>query len=210
MYLRTPPVLLEVLMGCTSSHQSSFEVISLFYGFSPYVLIVSVISLYNGDTEKPAIALPGHRSARRCFSRRCGFGSFRYGGNVSRIRPLFSETLHHFSSGNFQAEGRFEDVPVAVSPPAASPTLSSRKGNASLFAQAPRYTYAIVNPSDTTFPRLECPKPNLDRYAYLGLSESSITAQLPKYFFALDLHQCVDLLPRLIGSIVETIRFLGP
>jgi alpha-1,3-mannosyltransferase len=140
----------------------------------------------------------------------CGFGSFRYGGNVSRIRPLFSETLHHFSSGNFQAEGRFEDVPVAVSPPAASPTLSSRKGNASLFAQAPRYTYAIVNPSDTTFPRLECPKPNLDRYAYLGLSESSITAQLPKYFFALDLHQCVDLLPRLIGSIVETIRFLGP
>jgi hypothetical protein len=65
MYLRTPPVLLEVLMGCTSSHQSSFEVISLFYGLSPYVLIVSVISLYNGDTEKPAIALPGHRSARR-------------------------------------------------------------------------------------------------------------------------------------------------
>lgn len=31
-----------------------------------------------------------------------------------------------------------------------------------------------------------------------------------KYFFALDLHQCANLLPRLLGSIVETIRFLGP
>jgi alpha-1,3-mannosyltransferase len=31
----------------------------------------------------------------------------------------------------------------------------------------------------------------------------------PKYFFALDLHQCVHILPRLIGSIVETMRFLG-
>lgn len=31
-----------------------------------------------------------------------------------------------------------------------------------------------------------------------------------KYFFALDLTQVVELLPRLLGSIVETIRFLGP
>ncbi|KAH8771903.1 family 69 glycosyltransferase [Diaporthe sp. PMI_573] len=31
-----------------------------------------------------------------------------------------------------------------------------------------------------------------------------------KYYFALDVTQVVDLLPRLIGSIVEAIRFLGP
>lgn len=32
----------------------------------------------------------------------------------------------------------------------------------------------------------------------------------PKYFFALDLHQCASLLPRLIGSISDSIFFLGP
>lgn len=68
-----------------------------------------------------------------------------------------------------------------------------------------------MDPTDAAFPRLECPEPNLDRYAYLaGTSEFSLPAQLPKYFFALDLHQCAHLLPRLIGSIVETMRFLGP
>jgi len=31
-----------------------------------------------------------------------------------------------------------------------------------------------------------------------------------QYFFALDLRQCLGLLPRLIGSVVEVIKFLGP
>lgn len=31
-----------------------------------------------------------------------------------------------------------------------------------------------------------------------------------RYFFAFDLRNCVGLLPRLMGSIVEVIRFLGP
>ncbi|KAL6794715.1 alpha-1,3-mannosyltransferase CMT1 [Trichoderma sp. SZMC 28013] len=31
-----------------------------------------------------------------------------------------------------------------------------------------------------------------------------------RYFFALDLRNCIGLLPRLIGSIVEVIQFLGP
>lgn len=31
-----------------------------------------------------------------------------------------------------------------------------------------------------------------------------------KYFFALNLHQSAPLLPRLLGSIIEAIRFLGP
>ncbi|KAL7784477.1 alpha-1,3-mannosyltransferase CMT1 [Trichoderma afarasin] len=31
-----------------------------------------------------------------------------------------------------------------------------------------------------------------------------------RYFFALDLRNCIKLLPRLIGSIVEVIQFLGP
>lgn len=68
-----------------------------------------------------------------------------------------------------------------------------------------------MNSSDSSFARLECPQPNVDRYSYLGLGpDISQSSQHPKFFFALDLHQCVQLLPRLLGSIVETIIFLGP
>lgn len=67
-------------------------------------------------------------------------------------------------------------------------------------------------PEDITFPRLECPAPTGNRYEYLRTNSTNIrvTNVRPKYFFALDLHQCASLLPRLIGSIVETMRFLGP
>jgi alpha-1,3-mannosyltransferase len=69
-----------------------------------------------------------------------------------------------------------------------------------------------MNPEDKSFPRLSCPAPDGNRYQYLrhnttDRSESDIKY---KYFFALDLHQCAKLLPRLIGSIIETMRFLGP
>lgn len=81
---------------------------------------------------------------------------------------------------------------------------------------------AIFDPADRTFQRLECPVPTagLARFEILksplgtttdiagtttGLDSDSI-----KYFFALDLTQVVDLLPRLLGSIIEAIRFLGP
>ncbi|KAF2197735.1 hypothetical protein GQ43DRAFT_475184 [Delitschia confertaspora ATCC 74209] len=82
-----------------------------------------------------------------------------------------------------------------------------KESNETLAATAPSYLHAIMDPEDKTYPRLECPFPNPDRYASLkGPSRS----KLPRYFFALDLHQCVGLLPRLIGSIVEAIKFLGP
>lgn len=69
------------------------------------------------------------------------------------------------------------------------------------------YVQAILDADDTTFQRLECPTPgNLARYEALKLSSTAPV----KYFFALDLTQCVDLLPRLLGTVVETLRFLGP
>jgi alpha-1,3-mannosyltransferase len=69
-----------------------------------------------------------------------------------------------------------------------------------------------MTPDDDSFPRLACPAPSGSRYDYLR-SNSSITTDpgvRRQYFFALDLHQCAPLLPRLLGSIVETMRFLGP
>lgn len=92
-----------------------------------------------------------------------------------------------------------------------TPTGLPRKANDTLLAQAPAYIHSILNSSDSSFPRLECPQPNANRYSYLGLGpDRSQSSQYPKFFFALDLHQCVQLLPRLLGSIVETITFLGP
>ncbi|KAJ0116156.1 hypothetical protein J7T55_005102 [Diaporthe amygdali] len=74
------------------------------------------------------------------------------------------------------------------------------------------YVRAIFDPADATFQRLECPVPPppvLARYETLRPPADS-PHKFISYFFALDLTQVVDLLPRLIGSIVETIRFLGP
>jgi alpha-1,3-mannosyltransferase len=64
-----------------------------------------------------------------------------------------------------------------------------------------------MNPDATDLPRLECPKLNPSRYQYLKATGQNPTI---RYFFAPDLRQCLILLPRLIGSLVEVMRFLGP
>ncbi|KAH8900103.1 hypothetical protein GQ53DRAFT_208743 [Thozetella sp. PMI_491] len=65
---------------------------------------------------------------------------------------------------------------------------------------------AILSPEDTTFDRLECPTPDLSRYQYLKPAKSSQT----RYMFALNLRNNTAVLPRLLGTVVEAIRFLGP
>lgn len=92
------------------------------------------------------------------------------------------------------------------------PATSLKDGNSTLLQAAAAYIKAIITPEDVSFPRLDCPAPTGNRYEYLRRNTTAITANdvRPKYFFALDLHQCATLLPRLMGSIVETMRFLGP
>ncbi|KAL9614057.1 MAG: hypothetical protein Q9167_001411 [Letrouitia subvulpina] len=88
----------------------------------------------------------------------------------------------------------------------------SKKANDTLLKNAPKYVHAIIAPEDTTFPRLECPAPQSDRYQHLRRESNgtNVSTTILRYFFALDLHQCASLLPRLLGSIVESMRFLGP
>lgn len=71
------------------------------------------------------------------------------------------------------------------------------------------FVQAVLNPSDTTFPKVECPRPDPTRYAYLKPEPLSIPSAT-RYFFALNLRNNLPLLPQLLGSIVEAIRFLGP
>ncbi|KAI4251216.1 MAG: hypothetical protein LQ352_004988 [Teloschistes flavicans] len=99
-------------------------------------------------------------------------------------------------------------TPVSPTPPV------SKQANGTLLKAAPPFLKAILDPADKTFSRLECPSLNSDRYAYLrpggNQTNAPEAANTIKYYFALDLYQCADLLPRLLGSIVESMRFLGP
>ena len=110
-------------------------------------------------------------------------------------------------------------APIQNASPTTSPCPPSRpvlkEGNATLLEMAPAYVNAIMNSEDTTFPRLNCPVPNDHRYHHLKnnstdtFHKSAMTSP-PKYFFALNLHQHASILPRLFGSIVESMHFLGP
>jgi alpha-1,3-mannosyltransferase len=90
-------------------------------------------------------------------------------------------------------------------------TLTDLEINSTLLELAPKYVKAIMSPEDITFPRLKCPAVNEGRYEYMRTNAPETWGSMgkPRYFFALDLHDCVDKLPRLLGSVVETINFLG-
>jgi alpha-1,3-mannosyltransferase len=81
---------------------------------------------------------------------------------------------------------------------------------------------AILDPNDRAFDRLECARPNMERYGYLAASSSASAHQhlsgfieknskhkKKDYFITLLMHQNINLLPRLMGSVVEVINFLG-
>ena len=72
------------------------------------------------------------------------------------------------------------------------------------------YVDAILDTRATQLPRLECPSLDTARYASLKPTSYQIARPRIEYFFALDLRKCLELLPRLLGSVVEVIRFLGP
>ncbi|KAK4140372.1 glycosyltransferase [Dichotomopilus funicola] len=97
-------------------------------------------------------------------------------------------------------------APAAAVPSAAIPATSD-----GVLSQETRaaYIYAIMSPEATDLPRLQCPKLETARYQDLQLSSDTMSPEI-RYFFAIDLRQCLTLLPRLLGSVVEAIRFLGP
>ncbi|KAF1813541.1 hypothetical protein P152DRAFT_503078 [Eremomyces bilateralis CBS 781.70] len=65
--------------------------------------------------------------------------------------------------------------------------------------------------SSEHLPRLHCPPAPSSRYGYLREPSRSATGELlPKYLFALDIYQSAPVLSSLFGSIVESIRYLGP
>ncbi|KAK3333060.1 glycosyltransferase family 69 protein [Cercophora scortea] len=73
------------------------------------------------------------------------------------------------------------------------------------------YLLSSLDPTDNTLPKLQCPAPDLTRYQYLQQQlQPSTQPSQTTYFFALNLRNSLPLLPRLLGSTLEAIRFLGP
>ncbi|KAI9849196.1 MAG: hypothetical protein M1838_000273, partial [Thelocarpon superellum] len=84
-----------------------------------------------------------------------------------------------------------------------------------------RYVQAIMDPGDTAVPRRRCPRSIGERYHGLRLGadrepdgpwQMIVGKPEPKikYFFALNLKQVAHLLPRLMGTMVQVMAFLGP
>lgn len=72
---------------------------------------------------------------------------------------------------------------------------------------------SIMDVKEKTFPRLRCPRPIKERYEILRRRRNFATRwDTPprQWFFALNLFQCSHVLPRLMASVVEAIRFLRP
>jgi hypothetical protein len=72
---------------------------------------------------------------------------------------------------------------------------------------------SIMDPKDKTFPRLRCPRPIKERYEILRRRRNFSTrwdSPPRRWYFALNLYQCSHVLPRLLASVVEAIRFLRP
>ncbi|KAH6877141.1 cryptococcal mannosyltransferase 1-domain-containing protein, partial [Thelonectria olida] len=90
----------------------------------------------------------------------------------------------------------------------ASSTPSISNGTILSAERIAPYVSAILDPAATELPRLECPA--LDTGRYNVLRNALDDPNNIDFFFALNLRECVQLLPRLLGSIVEAIRFLGP
>ncbi|RSM02851.1 hypothetical protein CEP52_007754 [Fusarium oligoseptatum] len=109
-------------------------------------------------------------------------------------------------------------TPASTSTPSATASSSPSIQNGTILSaeQISRYVSAILDPTATELPRLECPALDKERYKVLQAvreerddQEDALDERID-YFFALNLRECVHLLPRLMGSIIEAIRFLGP
>lgn len=76
--------------------------------------------------------------------------------------------------------------------------------------QVEEYVRAILDLNVTTIDRLECPGELVARPRYQMLRSNSTAERGIKYLFAMDLYQSIEILPRLVGTVVQAAKFLGP
>ena len=91
--------------------------------------------------------------------------------------------------------------------PAATASSHAHSAHTELDLKKEIYIRAILDPKDASTSRVSCPPFDVKRYDHLRVPEHE---RRGKYFFAMNLREVVDLLPRLLGSTVEAMHFLGP
>ncbi|KAF5022482.1 hypothetical protein F66182_5454 [Fusarium sp. NRRL 66182] len=108
-------------------------------------------------------------------------------------------------------------TPTIYSITSATPTKSAipiANGSVLSAERLTPFIEAILDPTSKERQRLHCPPLDTKRYKTLQKKqqarENKNDQQQVDFFFALNLRNVVDLLPRLMGSIVEAIQFLGP
>ncbi|KAL9011646.1 MAG: hypothetical protein Q9173_003524 [Seirophora scorigena] len=72
--------------------------------------------------------------------------------------------------------------------------------------EQPNLQTLLASETHDSPPQLQCRAPSEERYAHLR----SFATRKPRFFFALDLYQAAGILPRLLASILESVKFLGP
>ena len=134
--------------------------------------------------------------------------------SVVLLLSLLAGVILLFAGDSVKSSLRDGSSPPEATVPNPLPGSPLKDGNSTLLEMGQLYVKAIVSPENTDFARLECPAPTSDRYTYMQNMQNSTTklkdVTRPSFYFALDLHQCVYVLPRLMGSVLEAMRFLGP
>ncbi|PHH86436.1 hypothetical protein CDD83_10256 [Cordyceps sp. RAO-2017] len=87
---------------------------------------------------------------------------------------------------------------------------TTKDGNADRLRKAKGYIASILSTGISSHQKIGCPSVDQGRYEALKRRRRLQLGSRRSWFFALDLRQIVDVLPTLMGSIVEVIRFLGP
>jgi alpha-1,3-mannosyltransferase len=136
-------------------------------------------------------------------------------GLVFVALALFSFALHRDLGGYLRPASTPHRDPDRIPPGGKSPPLPTPPPpfltlNPAVLSGSNITTYltSILNPDSKVLPRLECPTPNLTRYTHLKPTHPNPSTT--PYFFALDLRNNLPILPRLLGSVIAAIRFLGP
>ncbi|KAH6956514.1 cryptococcal mannosyltransferase 1-domain-containing protein [Fusarium avenaceum] len=130
--------------------------------------------------------------------------------NVELLTSSISSVIATATRAKTEQSSSSSALPSPTS--ASLPTPSITNGTILSAERISPYISAILDSSSTALPRLECPVLNTNRYKSLQLSQKDQETQGHQidYFFALNLRNCIDILPCLIGSIIEAVRFLGP
>ncbi|UNI22182.1 hypothetical protein JDV02_008093 [Purpureocillium takamizusanense] len=115
---------------------------------------------------------------------------------------------HHFPSFPLHHVGKAPTVEQEPNNASASPSPVSVEapsgGNALTEDVVAIHLDQILGDRQTPLPTLACPAFSGERYASLKADGPGL-----RYYFALDLRNSLSILPQLLGSIVEAIKFLG-